>query len=159
MEDLLLWLFLKFLTTEKGDRAVCVCGGGNQGCQSTECPSIFLLFSISSCPLIWPLCWDPGKKPEEMLPNTVLREYITGLTNCIQAKENASAKLDMALVTGTTACSHSFHCRLHLHQYCIIHTVLSYCLQASLCLSFSSIPIQCLQKSVLSLRYWIMTYK
>lgn len=36
---------------------------------------------------------------------TVLREYMTGLTSCMQARENALAKLDMALVTGTRACS------------------------------------------------------
>lgn len=47
------------------------------------------------------------KKTEEMFLNTVLREYITGLTNCMQARENASAKLGMALVTGTRACPHS----------------------------------------------------
>lgn len=72
-----------------------------------------------------------------MFLHTVPREHMTGPTNCTQAKENASAKLDKALVTGTTACSHSFCCRLYLHQYCLIPTVISYCLQASHWLSFS----------------------
>lgn len=72
-----------------------------------------------------------------MFLHTVLREHMTALTNSMQARENASAKLDMAPVTGTTACSHSFCCRLYLNQYCLIHTVLSYCLQASHWLSFS----------------------
>lgn len=40
-----------------------------------------------------------------MFLNTALREYMTGLTNCMQARGNVSAKLDMALITGTTACS------------------------------------------------------
>lgn len=128
---------------------------GNQGCPSMKSvpPILPPLYHILM-PLNLIAVLRPSKKPEEML-----REYMPGLTSCMQARENASARLDMALVTGTTACSHSLSCRLYLHQYCLIHIVLSNCLHAILHLSFSSTLIQCLQKSILSLTYWILTYK
>lgn len=117
MEDLLLWLFLKFLmTNRKRGGGGCVCMGIKAAKAWRVSQSPPPLFHIL-LPLNLTALLRPSKKPEEMFLNAVLREYMTGLTNSIQAKENAPAlvgMLGMALVTGTTACS----------QFSLLQTVL-----------------------------------